>query len=157
MGGHDSYEQGLKAALDLDEAMDYIDRIYSAKILAIYGIGLALNISTAEFDQIMDLTDTPPAGLDSIFLDVFVSVLEHIPIAGEAFEAAKIVGETAHHIAKVIKTSQTAANTISEASKHFNEDGKQLDSLEPDENAMKIIRSRSTKLPLFQQILWQRY
>ncbi len=157
MGSGSSYEQGLRAALDLDDAMDYIDRIYSARILAIYGISLALGISTAEFDQMMNLTPKPPTDVASIFLDVFVSVLEKVPIAGEAFEAARIAGETAHHIATVLQKSQKATHVISEASKHFQEDGKQLDSLEPDEDQMKLIRSLSTKLPVFQKILWARY
>jgi hypothetical protein len=157
MGAGASYNQGLRAALDLDDAMDYIDRIYSAQILAIYGVTMALGISTAEFDQMMTLTPKPPTDMSAIFLDVFVSILEKVPIAGEAFEAAKIAGETAHHIAQVIQTSQKAANVVSEASKHFQEDGKQLDALEPDEDQMKVIRSLSTKMPVFQKVLWMRY
>src|SRR5215475_10505251 len=129
MGTGVAYEEGLRAALDLDDAMDHIDSIYSAQILAIYGITMALGISTAEFDQLMNLTPKPPTDMAAIFLDVFVSVLEKVPIAGEAFEAAKIAGETAHHIADVLQKAQKAAAVVSEASKHFHEDGKQLDSL----------------------------
>jgi hypothetical protein len=154
--GNFFYDQGLKAGLDLSDAMDHIDRIYSARILGIYGISLALGVATQEFDQIMSLTPKPPAPDNSI-VDIFVAVLEHIPIAGEAYEGAKIAAEVAHYTAKAIKGAQTAAQKIDEATKHFREDGKQLDSLEPDEDAMKIIRSRSTKLPLFQKVLGLRY
>ena len=155
--GNEAYNQGLKAAIDLEEATDYIDRIYSAKILGLYGLGLALTMSTAEFDQLMSLTPKPPPGTDSLFLEVFIKVLEHVPIAGDAYEAAKIAGETAHHIAEVLQKAKAAADALAEASKHFQEDGKQVDSLEPDEDAMKIIRSRSVKLPLFQNLLSARY
>jgi hypothetical protein len=158
MGGDRAYRQGLRAAMDLDEAMDHIDQIYSAQILGIYGVTLALVVSTEEFDSIMNLTEKPPVGgLDSMFLDVFISVLQHVPIAGEAYEAAKIAGEAAHHVAEVLENSKKAADLVTEATKHFQEEGKQLDSLEPDEDAMKIIRSRSSKTPLFQKILWARY
>jgi hypothetical protein len=155
--GNNAYNEGMKAALDVDEAMDHIDNIFSARILAIYGLGQALNVAAAEFDQIMSLAPKPPAGTGSIFLDAFISVLEHIPVAGEAYEGAKIVAEVAHHTAKMIKGAQTAASKFEEAAKHFREDGKQLDSLEPDEDAMKIIRSLSSKAPVFQNVVWARY
>jgi len=131
--------EAIGAEIDIQRALDHIDRVYSARMLYVNGLSFVLGIVFDEFNDFMDLEPTHKDSnfvLSSIMI-AFVKAFSPLPPFGEALA--------------IIATTAEGLVTIRDAVSTPESD------LIVDQGVDKYLRNKALKLPILQNLLSARY
>jgi len=142
-GLSDAQRADLRTNIDLQRALDHIDRIYTDKILNLYGLGLVIGLVSDDFDNFMDLRPRGRLEAGTSFADLFIGIFKAFSIF-TPFEEVFLLGRAATVAEGFVASKRGIIPSDS-------------DGFEPDEGTVKYLEGNKLKIPFYQNILARRY